>query len=108
MEGLRVAAARPRDAAALGIAAIQIEQENRAEDGKDQSTRGADQEPRDDAADQGPAEAEAERRVPGHRVRSREREPGEPADDEAPDDQAEEEEHYGERSMSCLRTNRMR
>src|SRR3954452_11480043 len=100
---LRPVSRRAGDAAALDEAAIQVEQQDRAEDGEDEAASGADQEPRDHAADQGAAETEAERRVPGHRVGPREREPREAADDEAPDDQAEEEEKHLRRSLRELR-----
>src|SRR5690348_11774200 len=99
---LRPVSRRAGDAAALDEAAIQVEQKDRAEDGEDETARGADQEPRDDAADQGAAEAEAECRVPGHRVGAREREPREAADDEAPDNQTEEEKEHLGRSLREL------
>jgi hypothetical protein len=80
----------------LDEAAVQVEQERRAEHGEDQAARVAEEYVRHDAADEGPGETETDRHRDAHRVRARERKPRERADDQGFDDEHDDEpENHG-------------
>src|SRR5581483_1184275 len=70
-------------AAMLHEAAVQIEQQDRAEQGEDEAGGAVPEEAGDEAAEERAAEAEQDRREDAHRVGARQREPREPADDQA-------------------------
>jgi hypothetical protein len=76
----------------LNEAAVEDQKEHGAEEGEEEAAAGADQDPRDDPADNRPTDPERGRRPDRHRVRARHRKPREPADDEAPDEQDDDEE----------------
>src|SRR5215216_2006520 len=76
----REARRRAGDPAFLHESAVEVEQQDRAEQRKDQAAGGAEEEPRDDPANERAAEPEPDRRVPGHWVGAGEREPRQAAD----------------------------
>ena len=70
----------------LDEAPVQVEQEDGAEEREDEAAGGADEDPRDEPADQGAAQAEDDGGVPRPRIRAGKGEAREPADDEPPDE----------------------
>src|SRR5438128_5708177 len=74
--------------------AVEVEQQDGAKDGEDQAAGGAEEDPSEDPTDHRAAEAEADGRVPGHRIGPRQSEPRQPADDEAPHDQTDDEDQH--------------
>ena len=79
----QLARARSGQRPVLDEAAVQVEQQRRADQGEDDPGRVAEEDPRDQAADQVPASPSPIVREDPHRVRPRQGEPRERADDQA-------------------------